>query len=144
MSISLSAKQILKRSFLLFKGYIKSLTWFKGHYKLKEINGKQIVKEKIMKHHSLTFWYVLAFFFTAANIKVITFEHIHFLQLSVVFTFSNCVLFLTAVSCFHIPVTVYFFFHGENLNRLFWKWRLSILIETSALALQLITSESVF
>ena len=80
--------------FFLFKGYIKSLTWFKGHYKLKEINGKQNAKEKILKHHSLTFWYVLAFFFTAANIKVITFEHIHF---------------FTAFSCFHIPVTVFFF-----------------------------------
>ena len=55
--------------------------------------------------------------------------------------------FLTAVSCFHIPVTVYFFFHGfmfrENLNRLFWKLQFSYLFKTSALALQLITSESV-
>ena len=79
--------------FFLFKGYIKSLTWFKGHYKLKEINGKQNVKEKILKHHSLTFWYVLAFFYCSQHQSYYVWTHI----------------FFTAFSCFHIPITVYFF-----------------------------------
>ena len=65
----------------------------------------------IIFSHSVT---LIAFFFTATNIKVIVFD-----------MFDH--IFFTAFSCFHIPVTVYFFFHGfifrENLNRLFWKWQ---------------------